>query len=316
MDKTILKSLKKIQQKEDKLLQKTGGGIFKPITDKVEGKIPPELYSKLQQAFYLGFKTVFEKGNVIIEKTYDKEELELHHQVYDQSFDKLNKKKSLKGLNKLASQNNLRNLSITAVEGSGLGLLGIGLPDIPVFIGVVLKSVYEIALSYGCGYRDDDEQYFILKLLEASLAADENKEEANRQVDKLIEFYTRKEPIGYDLDLQMRQTADCFAADMLCLKFIQGLPLVGVIGGPVNVAYCKKITDYTRLKYQKRYLMQKHVDEQEKLKLISKSHTEPEPTKEIEADTAGAAETNATETDANATDDTASAASSQKGQDV
>ncbi len=263
MDKIIRKNLKKIKQKEEKLMQKTGDNLFKSITDKVEDKIPPELYDKLQQAFYLGFKTVFEKGNIIIEKTYDKNELEIHHRVFDQSFDLIDKKKSLKGMNKMAGQNNLRNLGLTAVEGSGLGLLGIGLPDIPVFIGVVLKSVYEIALSYGYDYNKIDEQYFILKLLEASLAPDEEKEDANQQVDKLIGYYTKQVPIGYDLDLQMRQTADRFAADMLCIKFIQGLPLVGVIGGPANVAYCKKITDYARLKYQKRYLMQKHEQEME-----------------------------------------------------
>ena len=35
------------------------------------------------------------------------------------------------------------------------------------------------------------------------------------------------------------------------------VPLVGAIGGPSNVVYCKKISDYARLKYQKRYLLQK-----------------------------------------------------------
>ena len=257
MDKVIQKNLKKIQQKEDKLLQKNTGGLFKPITNKMEDKIPPGLYEKLQQAFYLGFKVVFEKGNVLIEKTYDKEELSIHHRVYDQSFELINKKKSLKGLNRLAEKNNLRNLGLTAVEGSGLGLLGIGLPDIPVFIGVVLKSVYEIAMSYGFAYDTEEEQYFILTMLEAALASEGKKETCNQSVDKLIGFYTKQIPVGFDLDAQMRETADCFAADMLCLKFIQGLPLVGVIGGLSNVVYCKRIMEYAQLKYQKRYLLQK-----------------------------------------------------------
>ena len=269
MDRTIEKSLKKIQKKEEKLLQKSGG-MWKPLTDKGEEKIPAGLYDKLQQAFYWGFKTVFEKGNVIIEKTYDKEQLELTHRVYDASFEQLNQKKGLKALNKLAGQSHLRNLGITALEGTGLGLLGIGLPDIPIFIGVVLKSVYEVALSYGYDYRQEDEQYFILNLLEASLAPEERRENCNQQVDKLITYLTEGVAIGYDLDLQMRQTADCFAADMLCIKFLQGLPLVGVIGGPSNVVYCKKINDYARLKYQKRYLLQKHQQgqtaEQQRLK--------------------------------------------------
>ena len=267
MDKVIEKNLKKLLKQEEKLMQQPGGTFMKSLTDKVEDKIPQELYSKLQQAFYMGFKTIFEKGNGIIEKTYDRDQLMLEHEVYDASFEKLNKKKSLKGINKLASKGNLKNMGITAVEGTGLGLLGVGLPDIPVFIGVVLKSVYEISLSYGYDYRDENEQYFILKLIEAALAADELKTERNDEVDKLIGFFVDGTPIGYDIDLQMRNTADSFAADMVCIKFIQGLPIVGAIGGPANVLYCKKISDYAKVKYQKRYLLekQKRVEQNEQI---------------------------------------------------
>ena len=273
MERAIEKNLKRIQKKEEKLLQKSGEGFLQSLTDKVEKKIPDGLYEKLQQAFYFGFKLVFEKGNSIIEKTYDREQLELTHRVYDESFKQLSPKKGLKALNKLANHGNWRNLGITALEGTGLGLLGIGLPDIPVFIGVVLKSVYEIALSYGYDYRKEDEQYFILTLLEGALPTSEEREACNEQVDKLIGFFTSDVAIGYDLDLQLRKTADCFATDMLCIKFIQGLPLVGVIGGPSNVFYCKKISDYARLKYQKRYLLQK--EHQGKSQKAGKAQIEP-----------------------------------------
>ena len=267
MDKVIGKHLKKLSRQEDRLLEQPGGTFMKPLTDKVEDKIPEELYNKLQQAFYIGFKTVFEKGNGIIEKTYDRDKLMLDHEVYDASFEKINKKKSLKGINKLAGKGNLVNMGISAVEGTGLGLLGIGLPDIPIFIGVVLKSIYEISLSYGYDYREEQEQYFILKLIEAALASDEQKQEKNLAMDKLIDYLVAEEPLGYDIELQMRQTADCMAADMVCIKFLQGLPLVGVIGGPANVIYCKKISDYAKVKYQKRYLLekQKRVEQNEQI---------------------------------------------------
>lgn len=261
MDKVIEKNLKKVLKQEEKLIQQSGDSFLKPLTDKVEDKIPKELYQKLQQAFYMGFKTIFEKGNGIIEKTYDREQLIVEHEVYDASFEKLSKKKSLKRINKLAGKGSLKNMGITAVEGTGLGLLGIGLPDIPVFIGVVLKSVYEISLSYGYDYREEQEQYFILKLLEAALAGETEKAEKNAGVDKLIGFLVEETPLGYDIDLQMRNTADSFAADMVCIKFLQGLPIVGVIGGPANVLYCKKISDYAKVKYQKRYLLEKQIIE-------------------------------------------------------
>ena len=263
MENILDKNLRKILKQEEKLLAQSGGTFIKPLTDKVEDKIPQELYHKLQQAFYMGFKTIFEKGNGIIEKTYDRDQLMIEHEVYDTAFEKLNQKKSLKNMNKLAGKGNLKNMGITAVEGTGLGLLGIGLPDIPVFIGVVLKSVYEISLSYGYDYREEQEQYFILKLLESALAEDSVKVERNAEVDKLIGFLVAETPLGYDIDMQMRNTADSFAADMVCIKFLQGLPLVGAIGGPANVIYCKKISDYAKVKYQKRYLLAKQKQQHE-----------------------------------------------------
>ena len=51
MDKVIGKHLKKLSKQEDKLLEQPGGTFMKPLTDKVEDKIPEELYNKLQQAF-------------------------------------------------------------------------------------------------------------------------------------------------------------------------------------------------------------------------------------------------------------------------
>ena len=115
----------------------------------------------------------------------------------------------------------------------------------------IIQQPHQIVLCTRTFYRQQ------AKLLEAALASDEKKAECNAEVDKLIGFFHQGIAIGYDFDLQMRQTADTFATDMLCIKFLQGLPLVGVIGGPSNVVYCKKISDYARLKYQKRYLLQK-----------------------------------------------------------
>ena len=59
---------------------------------------------------------------------------------------------------------------------------------------------------------------------------------------------------------QIGMTADDFALDMLVLKFIQGLPVVGVVGGLSNPVYYNKIMEYVRLKYHKRYLLSKKED--------------------------------------------------------
>ena len=66
-----------------------------------------------------------------------------------------------------------------------------------------------------------------------------------------------------DLQNQIGTTADAFALDMLVMKFIQGLPVVGVIGGLSNPVYYNRIMEYVRLKYHKRYLLEKKEEKTE-----------------------------------------------------
>ena len=57
------------------------------------------------------------------------------------------------------------------------------------------------------------------------------------------------------LQEQTDRTAKAFAADMLLLKFIQGLPVVGLLGGAGNPVYYRRIMKYVQIKYHKRYLL-------------------------------------------------------------
>jgi hypothetical protein len=56
---------------------------------------------------------------------------------------------------------------------------------------------------------------------------------------------------------QLQHTSDAFAMDMLLMKFIQGLPIVGIVGGLANPVYYQRILNYVKLKYRKRYLLTK-----------------------------------------------------------
>ena len=61
------------------------------------------------------------------------------------------------------------------------------MPDIPIFTGVLLKSIYEIALSYGFSYETEEEQCFILKLIETAFLRGgpllQNNKELNGWID-------------------------------------------------------------------------------------------------------------------------------------
>ena len=137
----------------------------------------------------------------------------------------------------------------------GLGVLGIGLPDIVLFIGFLLQSIYEVALKYGYDYNKTEERVLILKMMSAAIQKREKWLEADMEVDDFLK--AKDIPDSFELEDQIGRTADDFALDMLVLKFIQGLPVVGVLGGLSNPVYYTKIMEYVQLKYHKRYLLEK-----------------------------------------------------------
>ena len=94
----------------------------------------------------------------------------------------------------------------------------------------------------------------ILKIMAASLSTGEDWFRRNKEVNDWIlagERCVSEE----DFQTQIQDTASVFAVDMLLLKFIQGLPVVGLLGGAANPLYYQKILRYTQLKYKRRYLL-------------------------------------------------------------
>ena len=221
---------------------------------KLEKYVPEKLASNLNLAFYKAFEMIFEKGTGIIEKTYAKEKRQKEHQINAYAAETLGTRKSLKVFGKQAKASKNVSALLSAVEGVGMGIAGAGLPDIPVFLTVLLRSIYEIAVIYGFDYDNEQEQIFILKVIETALAHEkellEQNAELNRWVKTPYEFAITK-------DEQIKRTSLALSDEMLYLKFVQGAPVVGVIGGVSDVIYQKKITDYAELKYKRRFLAAK-----------------------------------------------------------
>ena len=77
--------------------------------------------------------------------------------------------------------------------------------------------------------------------------------EKNAAVDQLL--YKGELEVDEDmLGEQVETTSQALSEELLYMKFIQGLPLVGVIGGAGDAICLKRVTDYASLKYQKRFL--------------------------------------------------------------
>ena len=250
-----------LKKKEAKYQEKRNQGPTSVLLEKLDRFIPQKLNDTLDLAFSKAFALIFEKGTGVIEKTYNKEQKQADFLVDAYATEIRADKKSVKRFTKRAKASKTANLMITGVEGIGLGLVGAGLPDIPLFVAMVLKSVYEVALSYGYDYESDGEKAFILKVIETSMYDGEEFIEQNRRLNELIEdvVYDGDTLEGYEIDKagQIDKTAKALSKEMLYTKFLQGQMIVGVAGGIFNPIYINRITDYAVLKYRRRFLTSK-----------------------------------------------------------
>lgn len=235
----------------------------------VESKVPDTLQSTLEAAFNKAFVAVFEKGGALIEKTYNKDKQE---RIFKENEKELNielfNPKSIKRFERQAKRTVLKNLSITTAEGVGLGVFGVGLPDIPLFVSVLLKSIYEIAISYGFSYTADQEKLFILKIIDTSLQSGEGLKNKNQEINQLIYSYDMEKSGDCHMDKmnefvtelqiirQIDHSAQALSNELLYGKFVQSMTFVGVIGGTADVTCLKRVTDYAALKYRRRFLLQ------------------------------------------------------------
>ena len=250
-----------LKAKEQKLFTEPENSLKKntidPLLEKIQSKIPDKLRSTLNTAFYKGFQLVFEKGSPYIEKTYDKDKLQVDFDVNDYAVDKHTSKRHMKRLDKQASKSQLVNTSLSALEGGILGVLGVGLPDIPLFISVILKTIYEVALSYGFDYTSDQEKTYVLLLISSAMSKGEEQKKNDEELEKLGTLLDNNLMKEVDLTAQMKSTSEVLSDAMLTTKFIQGIPIVGAVGGVANYTILNKITSFARIKYKKRYLNKK-----------------------------------------------------------
>jgi hypothetical protein len=225
------------------------------LNQKLADKVPAKLQGQLDKAFAKAFGMVFEKGTGVIEKTYKKEELQKTFKINEYADEVRQTRKSLKIFGKRAENSGRINMLYSGVAGVGMGILGVGIPDIPVFTGMILKSIYEIALNYGYEYESEGERRFILMLIQGAVSYGEEMLAVNAAVDEYIE--SAEVPAVYEEKLQIEKTAAGLSKELLYMKFLQGIPLVGAVGGAYDVVYLKRITEYANLKYKKRFLLKK-----------------------------------------------------------
>ena len=242
-----------LNKKEEKYLARRAQKKDSKLNALLAEKVPAKLQSSLDAAFEKAFSTIFDKGTTIIEKTYQKEKKEKKYIVNNFADEVQQSRSSLRKFSKEARSAGTQNLLISGVSGIGMGIIGVGLPDIPLFTGMIFRSIYEIALSYGYNYDTEEERYFILKIIEGAVSYGETAKRINAELDYFAaDTYL---PVGYDRKAQSKKSAGALSKELLYMKFLQGIPIVGAVGGAYDVIYMKNISEYAQLKYRKRFLL-------------------------------------------------------------
>lgn len=238
-EKELRRELRRVRHRETELLTRNRFAKSFSLESLLNKYIPDSLEKTLDTAFREAFRLIFDKGTAVISKTFNEKRL-----------------RASGGSDAEAQRQWARDMLLTGVEGTGLGLVGVGLPDIPMFTAMLLRTVYQSAVSNGFSYDTKTEQVFILKLIRASLTRGKDAEKLSDEVDDLMRKIDGE---NYDYYGSMNQfielTSKTLSDEMLYLKFVQTVPVVGVVGGLSNPFYLNKVKNYAEVKYKKRRLL-------------------------------------------------------------
>ena len=268
---SIEKEWYKLQKQEIDFLVKNIKKEDSKLNQLLEDKVPEGLQGTLNKVFYKSFKLIFEKGTDVIELTYNRDKLEKDFLTSEFAADLGENHKTLKAFSSKAKGSGTVNTLISGASGIGMGILGIGIPDIFIFTGMILKNVYQIALNFGYEYDSEEEKKFILMLIKGAVSTGNELRTINDQVDKYIDELTtgkvaspteqtEESDTENEMEVCIKETAESLSQELLYMKFLQGIPFVGSIGGLYNAVYMQKISKYAELKYRRRFY-QKRMNE-------------------------------------------------------
>lgn len=253
MDKGREAELIRLHRQELQLIRKRREKQDSRLAQLLEDKVPDRLRTTLDKAFARAFRLVLEKGSGLIEKTYDRQGAQARFLQQEEVIARQGRRRDLRVHSRRALGAGLKNLTLSGGAGIGLGILGIGLPDIVLFTGLMLKNIYEIALRYGFDYQSEEEQGFILRIIHGAVSYGDAFLDTDNALNHFIE--TGAFPSDLRRDDLIRQAAGGLSRELLYLKFLQGIPVIGAVGGAYDAVYMGRVTEYAELKYRRRYYL-------------------------------------------------------------
>lgn len=92
---------------------------------------------------------------------------------------------------------------------------------------------------------------FILLLIQGAVSHDTELFKVNEELNYFIEHGSFSE--GMDLEKMIQKPASFLSKELLYMKFLQGIPVVGAVGGAYDVIYMKQVNKFAELKYRRRF---------------------------------------------------------------
>ena len=244
---------KTVMQKEIERLRRAERWFLRKQLDReptkldlfLEDKVPAKLEATLDKAF--------SKGSSIISKTFSTEKLIEEFEADNADLIVLGGGRQMRKFKRRATATGTAHTIVSAVTGAALGFVGGTIPDIALFITLLLRNIYKISMKYGYAFDTEEEQKFILSVIAAAVQDGDDMIRANKEVNKLIREGLSSET--GTVDEKINEAAVALAHALLLMKFLQKIPVVGVVGGASDFIYMERISDYAVLKYQRRFLV-------------------------------------------------------------
>ena len=250
--------LDRLEHREERLLRSTGFHPLAAAGERLEEKIPPALEDVLRGAFRKTFSLLIGSGGTrVLNHTNPKKKRSAMEEIWSKSPSPAKAKKEIRRLNR--RRRNARRLQacVSGGEGTVLGILGIGIPDIPILLGILLRGLYETAAAYGFSVDSPEERAYLLLVLQGGVTEGERRRDLSHRADTLGRAIDHGWNAEWNLEQEMDVTADLLAERLLFLKFVQGIPVAGAVAGAANLSISNTVAKYAAIKYQKRFLEKK-----------------------------------------------------------
>ena len=246
-------------QQEQKFLRDHAEERVSPRDRKLDELAPEALSETLHAAFMKAFELVFQKGTGVISWAGRQKDRRMDAQIRQYKVDIRENRRNLRAFSRAAGRSGLGNTLAAGAAGAGMGLLGVALPDVPLFTAMLLKSVYETAESFGFGHETPDERRFILLVIGTALRSGAELEEGDRCLNEFIQTGAWQPDVP-PLDAQLRDTARRLSEAVLYGKVLQNIPVVGVAGGVRDGVLVRRVQKYAAVKYRRRFLLARRTD--------------------------------------------------------